>query len=137
MGKFLKYLRSIPLYLQIVIALGFAIILGVALGAGNASPEMRTTIARLALPSSLILKALRTLATPLILLAVLHSFMTASIPGKSGRKLSLLLITNTLAAIAIGLGVANVMQPGHWGKVTIAPASQSLGKSLDPWGFAE
>ena len=135
MGKILKYLRSIPLYLQIVIALGFAIILGIALGAGNASPEMRSTIARLALPSSLILKALRTLATPLILLAVLHSFMTASIPGKSGRKLSLLLITNTLAAIAIGLGVANVMQPGHWGKVAIAPSSQSLGKSLDPWGL--
>ena len=135
MGKFLKYIRSIPLYLQIVIALGFAVLLGIALGAGNASPEMRTLIAQLALPSSLILKALRTLATPLILLAVLHSFMTASIPGKSGRKLSLLLITNTLAAIAIGLGVANVMQPGHWGKVAIAPASQSLGKSLDPWGL--
>ena len=44
MGKFLKYVRSIPLYLQIVIALGFAIILGVALGAGNASPEMRTLV---------------------------------------------------------------------------------------------
>ncbi len=135
MGKFLKYVRSIPLYLQIVIALGFAIILGIALGAGNASPEMRTTIAQLALPSSLILKALRTLATPLILLAVLHSFMTASIPGNSGRKLSLLLITNTLAAIAIGLGVANVMQPGRWGKIAIAPSSQPLGKSLDPWGL--
>ena len=94
MGKFLKYVRSIPLYLQIVIALGFAVVLGIALGAGNASPEMRTLIAQLALPSSLILKALRTLATPLILLAVLHSFMTASIPGNSGRKLSLLLITN-------------------------------------------
>ncbi len=61
--------------------------------------------------------------------------MTASIPGKSGRKLSLLLITNTLAVIGIGLGVANVMQPSHWGKVTIALSSQSLGKSLDPWGL--
>ena len=83
MGKFLKYVRSIPLYLQIVIALGFAVVLGIALGAGNASPEMRTLIAQLALPSSLILKALRTLATPLILLAVVYRYITASKSNQS------------------------------------------------------
>jgi Na+/H+-dicarboxylate symporter len=134
MSRWLKQVQSIPLYLQIIIALCLAIVVGLVLGGGQVSPELRTTIGHLALPSTLILKALRTLATPLILLAVLHSFMTAEIPGRSGRKLSLLLITNTLAAIVIGLGVANVMQPGRWGKVAIATAAPSS-KSLDPWGL--
>jgi Na+/H+-dicarboxylate symporter len=134
MNRLLKQVQSIPLYLQIIIALCVAIVVGLVLGGGQVSPEMRTTIGHLVLPSTLILKALRTLATPLILLAVLHSFMTAEIPGRSGRKLSLLLITNTLAAIVIGLGVANVMQPGRWGKVAIATAAPSS-KSLDPWGL--
>lgn len=134
MTRFLKTIQSFPLYLQIIIALVLAIVLGMALGGGQVNPEMRSTIAHLALPSTLILKVLRTLATPLILLAVLHSFLTASIPGRSGRQLSLLLITNTLAAIGIGLGVANVMKPGRWGQVVVSSTEQA-GKSLDPWGL--
>ncbi len=104
-------MNKIPLYLQIVAALIVAVIVGVLLGAGNPILD-REVINHLALPSTLILKALRTLATPLIFLAILHTFLTAEIPSNSGRKLSILLITNTLVAIAIGLLVANILRPG-------------------------
>ncbi|MFM7441235.1 MAG: cation:dicarboxylate symporter family transporter, partial [Snowella sp.] len=113
--------KTIPLYLQILIALILAVGLGVLLGAGNYAAEHKILIEHLAIPCDLILKALRALATPLILLAVLHSFMTTEIPGGAGKKLTWLLLTNTLAAILIGLLVANFLQPGRWGE--LAPPS--------------
>jgi Na+/H+-dicarboxylate symporter len=126
---------KIPLYLQIIIALIIAVIVGVALGAGQPIWP-KDVIEHLALPCTLILKALRTLATPLIFLAILHTFMTAEIPSKSGRKLSILLITNTVVAIAIGLLVANVLRPGAMGQaLATAPTTKSTLKQLDPWGL--
>ncbi len=130
--------KVIPLYLQILIALVFAVGLGILLGAGNYAPQNRALIENLSIPCDLILKALRTLATPLILLAVLHSFMTAEIPGRSGRRLAWLLITNTLVAIIIGLLVTNLLQPGKWGQ--LAPPSagtEAINKTLDPWGLLQ
>jgi Na+/H+-dicarboxylate symporter len=128
-------MSKIPLYLQIVAALIVAIIVGVLLGAGEPILD-KETIAHLALPSTLILKALRTLATPLIFLAILHTFLTAQIPSRSGRKLSILLITNTLVAIAIGLLVANVLHPGASGQsLAVISGKQEAVKQLDPWGL--
>ncbi|WP_310488483.1 dicarboxylate/amino acid:cation symporter [Chamaesiphon sp. VAR_69_metabat_338] len=128
-------MTKIPLYLQIVAALIVAVIVGMILGAGNPILE-KDVIEHLALPSTLILKALRTLATPLIFLAILHTFLIAEIPGNSGRKLSLLLITNTLVAIAIGLVVANVLRPGASGQsLVVSQGKKEAVKQLDPWGL--
>jgi Na+/H+-dicarboxylate symporter len=128
-------MKKIPLYGQIIIALIIAVIVGVLLGAGNPIWD-KETIEHLALPCTLILKALRTLATPLIFLAILHTFLTADIPSRSGRKLSVLLITNTLVAIAIGLFVANILRPGAGGSaLATAQSTKPVVKQLDPWGL--
>ncbi len=128
-------MNKIPLYLQIVIALIVAVIVGVLLGAGQPILS-KDVIEHLALPCTLILKALRTLATPLIFLAIIHTFLTAEIPSKSGLKLSILLITNTLVAIAIGLLVANVLRPGASGTaLRTSSSATSTVKQLDPWGL--
>ena len=128
-------MTKIPLYLQIVAALIVAVIVGVLLGAGSPILD-KDIIEHLALPSTLILKALRTLATPLIFLAILHTFLTAEIPSKSGRKLSILLITNTLVAITIGLLVANVLRPGAGGgSLVTTSTAKTVAKQLDPWGL--
>src|SRR6478672_5528845 len=129
--------QRMPLYLQILVALILATGLGILLGAGQTSPETKDLISHLAIPSSLVLKALRTLATPLILLAVLHAFLTANIPGRSGRRLTVLLLTNTVVAILIGLLVANVLQPGKWGRLSIPENTEPVSKSLDPWGLLQ
>jgi Na+/H+-dicarboxylate symporter len=131
-------LQQIPLYLQILIALALAVGIGILLGAGQPNPNNVPLINNLVIPCTLVLKALRALATPLILLAVIHSFLTATIPGKAGRRIAILLITNTLAAIIIGLAVANILQPGKWGRIDTAGASASeVGKTLDPWGLLQ
>lgn len=129
-------IRDIPLYLQIVFALILAIISGILLGAGNPviNPEL---IQHLALPSTLILKALRTLATPLIFLAIIHTFLTAEIPQKSGSKLALLLMINTLVAIIIGLFVANTLKPGKHGNLDLEIETKPVDKILDPWGLLQ
>jgi Na+/H+-dicarboxylate symporter len=128
-------MSKIPLYLQIIAALIVAVITGMILGAGHPIFD-KEIINHLALPSTLILKALRTLATPLIFLAVIHTFLTAEIPRNSTRKLSILLITNTIVAIAIGLLVANVMRPGTFGKLAVASATTKTEiKQLDPWSL--
>jgi Na+/H+-dicarboxylate symporter len=126
--------RRIPLTLQIVIALVLAVILGISLGAGNPSPSNAAFINNLAIPAELVLKALRALATPLILVAVLHTFMTATIPGTAGRRLALLLFTNTTVAILVGLFVANILRPGSWGSLP-KPQIAVANTTLDPWGL--
>jgi Na+/H+-dicarboxylate symporter len=128
--------KTFPLSLQIAIALILASIVGILLGAGNPSPNLTELINHLIIPCNLILKALRALATPLILLAILHGFLTVHIPGRSGRKLAALLLTNTLMAIAIGLLVANVLQPGRWWQIEAQGATLAE-KTLDPWGLLQ
>ncbi len=135
-SKGFVFLKSIPLSLQIAIALFLAVVVGILFGAGNPNPNLIATINHLAIPCNLILKALRALATPLILLAVLHGFLTVHIPGRSGRKLAVLLLTNTLVAIVIGLLVANVLQPGRWWRVE-SFGSVPVNKTLDPWGLLQ
>jgi Na+/H+-dicarboxylate symporter len=124
---------KLPLYLQIVAALVVATLVGILLGAGHPSVD-KETIEHLALPCTLILKALRTLATPLIFLAIVHTFLTADIPGKSGRKLFGLLMGNTIVAIIIGLLVANVLQPGVGSKLP-RPTAGTSAKPLDPFSL--
>ncbi|MBW4494765.1 MAG: dicarboxylate/amino acid:cation symporter [Oscillatoria princeps RMCB-10] len=123
--------ERIPLYLQILIALILAVAFGILLGAGQPSPENVALINNLAIPSNVVLKALRALATPLILLAVLHSFLTA--PGTAGSRLASLLLTNTTVAIIIGILVANVVQPGRWGYISAPSAPSEISQTLDPW----
>ncbi|MBD2663116.1 sodium:dicarboxylate symporter [Richelia sinica FACHB-800] len=127
--------QRLPLTVQIIIALVLAVALGIALGAGNPSPSNAALIQNLAIPAELILKALRALATPLILVAVLHTFMTTNIPGTAGRRLAVLLLTNTTVAIIIGLLVANILQPGTWGKLPSPDNPTGSNGNFDPWGL--
>jgi Na+/H+-dicarboxylate symporter len=123
-------MKKVPLYLQIIAALIVATIVGILLDAEHLNFD-KEIIKHLALPCDLIIKALRTLATPLIFLAIIHTFLTADIPGKSGRKLFVLLMSNTTIAIIIGLIVANLLQPGVGSKLPRPTTSTSV-KPLDP-----
>lgn len=133
--KTVRSWKNIPLYLQIAIALILALGLGAWLRTQPLTPDTVALIDHLAIPCNLVLKALRTLATPLIMLAVLHSFLTAHIPGRAGRRLIFLLLTNTLVAILIGLLVANILKPGTWSRLSVPAGTSQVGKPLDPWGL--
>lgn len=99
-----------PLYLRILGGVVLGVVVGLALGE-RAGP--------LGIPSKLVLRLLGALASPLILLAVVQALMHAQVPRGSAWRLFRLLITNTLVAIAIGLLVANLVQPGRWTKLSL------------------
>jgi Na+/H+-dicarboxylate symporter len=94
---------AIPLYARILIGLVLGVIVGLVLGP---SAKMFD------LPARLILQLLGAIAPVLILVAVVQALMTARIEGRIALRLGGLLLLNTLAAISVGLLVANVIRPG-------------------------
>jgi Na+/H+-dicarboxylate symporter len=101
--------QGVPLYGRIVVALVLGVMVGLMLGSDAAV---------LAVPGKLVLRLLGALAPPLILAAIVHTFMTTHLGGPLAARLARLLLLNTLVAITIGLTVANVIQPGHGAGLT-------------------
>jgi DAACS family dicarboxylate/amino acid:cation (Na+ or H+) symporter len=124
-GGWFAWWQRTPLYLRILGGCVLGVLVAVALreldkvvvaAQPNLAPALRPLewARALAIPSRLVLQLLGALAAPLILLAVVQALMNANLPRGSGRRLAALLVLNTLVAIFIGLGVANVVRPGHW-----------------------
>ena len=107
--------QQIPLYGRIVIGVVLGVAAGLALG---------SQAAFLATPGKLVLRLLGALAPPLILAAIVHTFMTTHLGGPLASRLPRLLLMNTLVAITVGLTVANVIQPGRG--AGLAPAEPSV-----------
>ncbi len=110
-----------PLYLRMIAAVMIGSLVGLAiqkyvgsldLEPAEAAQKTKTIAAYFGQPASLILRLLATIASPLILFAVIHALVSTNIRGRAGALLVWLLLTNTLVAIGIGLLVANVLQPG-------------------------
>ena len=95
--------NGIPLYLRILAGLLLGVAVGLALG-----PNAKL----LDWPARLILRVLGALAPVLILFAVVHAIMTAEIHGRLAARMLVLLVTNTVVAILVGLSVANLLEPG-------------------------
>jgi Na+/H+-dicarboxylate symporter len=125
-----------PLYVRIVVALALGAIVGFSAQAMGGETAAR--VAWLKEVSGLVLALLRALATPLILLAILNALLRTQIGGSLARRMAFYLITNTLAAICIGLLVANIIRPGNWGGNIGRPSAeqeQTAGekKAYDPF----
>jgi Na+/H+-dicarboxylate symporter len=112
--------QRVPLYVRIILALALGVVFGMALGD-------RARV--LAVPAKLIIRVLGALAPSLILVAVVHSLMTAKLGAGIAFRLGWLLLLNTLVAIGIGLLVANTIRPGEAAHVTPAAENSAAGKS--------
>jgi Na+/H+-dicarboxylate symporter len=95
--------NDLPLYLRILAGLVLGVLVGLLLGPA-AKP--------LDWPARIILRLLGALAPVLILVAVVRAIMTAEIHGRLALRMLGLLLLNTVTAICVGLGVANVLRPG-------------------------
>ncbi len=84
------------------------------------------------MPAKLVLRILGALAPPLILLAIIQALMRARVGGRQALRLVGLLLLNTLVAICIGLGVANLIQPGRWSKIELAPVEEAAEHARGP-----
>ena len=98
--------RGLPFYIRVLI--------GVALGTifGMVAQRTLLPVATLGDLGMLVITLLKTLATPLILFAVLDAFLRTRIPARKGAKLIAFSLVNALVAICIGLGLATVLHAG-------------------------
>ena len=94
---------GIPLYVWVVAAALLAIPVGYFWGEGAKSLDL--------LPN-LIIRLLKALATPLVVLATLHAIVTNDVRGRQGARMMLYYFINTTVAIGIGLALSNLIKPG-------------------------
>ena len=92
-----------PLYLRTLIGMA----LGAAIGLWQGP-----SAAALAKPGGILMSLVQMLAAPVAFFAIVHALAGAKIEKGKTPHLFRLLITNTIAAIVIGMTVANVIQPG-------------------------
>jgi Na+/H+-dicarboxylate symporter len=98
-----KSFFELPLFVQIGAGLAVGLALGVVLG-----PRAQI----LDMPARLVLRMLGALAPALIFAAVVRVLIQTFLDRKTILRLTSLLLQNTLVAIFVGLGVANVLRPG-------------------------
>ncbi|BFU90403.1 MAG: Sodium:dicarboxylate symporter [Nitrospira sp.] len=115
--------QNIPLYARIVTALILGVMVGLMLGSDAAV---------LAVPGKLVLRLLGALAPPLILAAIVHTFMTTHLGGPLAMRLPRLLLLNTFVAILVGLTVANVIQPGRGAGLMPPAPHEETTKAANP-----
>ena len=109
--------RQLPLYARILVGLLLGVLTGYVLGP-SAKP--------LEVPGQLILRLLGAIAPVLILAAVVRALITADIRGRLALRMTGLLLLNTLAAIGIGLLVANVLRPGAGQRLSASAAAPKV-----------
>ncbi|HSF70205.1 MAG TPA: dicarboxylate/amino acid:cation symporter [Nitrospira sp.] len=101
---------NVPLYSQVVIAVILGTIVGAVFGQDPYLGGLHNEwLGRLGMYVILVLK---TLAIPLIFFAVLDAFLTTVLPLRQGTRLILICLINVSVAMAIGLTIMNVWQPG-------------------------
>jgi Na+/H+-dicarboxylate symporter len=103
--------RPIPLYMRVLIGVFVGAALGVAFGKkpyflGLANKDLGDL-------GILVIDLLKALATPLILFAILDSFVRTRIMARDGGRLILICLVNVSVAMSIGLFIMNTLQPGR------------------------
>ncbi len=102
--------RRFPLYLRVVTG----VVVGLALGAwfGTAPIAFGITTGDLGPLGMLVIRLLKALATPLILVAIVDAFLKTKVSAASGVRLAAVCLVNVSVAMAIGLVVLDGLHPG-------------------------
>lgn len=103
---------KLPLSLQVVIGVSIGTLLGVLFGTESYFFDLlkNETLGQLGM---LVIRLLKTLATPLIFVAILDAMIHTEIKFRHGRQLLIICGVNLLVAMLIGLTIMNVFTPGE------------------------
>ncbi len=100
----------IPLSIQVLIAVIGGATLGVLFGQAPYLQGLRNE--QLGQLGLWVVWMLKTLAIPLIFFAILDALLRTNIPMRQGTKLLVICLVNVSVAMAIGLAIMNLWQPG-------------------------
>jgi Na+/H+-dicarboxylate symporter len=125
--------KRFPLYARVLIGVALGTLLGVLFGKNPYIPGMpglgNATLGDLGL---LVIKALRTLAVPLVLFAILDAFIKTRMEAKSGARLIMICLINVSVAMIIGLTIMNVFKPGVQWQGHLQEMTQQIGADSPP-----
>jgi len=96
--------RRFPLYLQIVLAIALGLVVGPALG-----KEARG----LGEIGKVVIQLIKAAATPLLFFAIVNTILKTEIRGRSALRLAFWATLNASIALAIGLFLSNLFEPGR------------------------
>ena len=101
---------GIPLYVWVIGAAILAVPVGLYVPRTISGVDVA---AQLDLFPNLIIRALKALATPLVVLAILSAIVTNDVRGRQGGRMMFYYFVNTIVAITIGLVASNLVRiPG-------------------------
>ena len=132
-------LGGIPLYVWVI----GAALLAVPVGLYAPKEVYGLKVAeQLDLLPNLIIRALKALATPLVVLAILSAIVTNDVRGRQGGRMMFYYLVNTIVAITIGLVASNLIHPGVGAKLSeappvAAPAAPAPGAKPEPKGLTK
>jgi Na+/H+-dicarboxylate symporter len=112
--------RPWPLYGRVLAGVAVGLALGIGFGARPIAFGVGTQ--SLSEVGLLVIRVLKTLATPLIFFAVLDALLRTRIPGGKGVALIGISLVNAIVAVAIGLGLAHLLHSGTGRFVGVFPA---------------
>src|SRR5262245_29872120 len=101
----------LPLFVRVLIGVTLGALVGIAFGAGEIALGLTTS--DLGALGLLVVRALRMLAVPLVMFAVLDAIVRTEVSGRMGMRLILICLFNVSVAFAIGLTIMNTLEPGH------------------------
>ena len=124
---------GVPLYVWVMLAALLAVPFGYYVDPNLGGIDIPK---QLDLLPNLIIRALKALATPLIVLAILSAIVTNDIRGRQGARMMFYYFANTVIAIVIGLGLSNLVRPGAGVELAGTPATTTVAPAA-PTGKAE
>ncbi len=129
---------GIPLYVWVIAAAILAVPVGMYTPAEFHGLK---TAEQLDILPNLIIRALKALATPLVVLAILSAIVTNDVRGRQGGRMMFYYLVNTIVAITIGLVASNLVHPGVGAKLSEAPpvaaAPPAPGAKPEPKGLTK
>lgn len=115
-----------PLYAQVIVAMALGVWCGQWLGPSTTLGEL----------GKLVIQLIKVVASPLLFLVIVKGVLTSEVQVKSGFKLVGWALVNATLALAIGLAVANVLDPGKHFSALLTPTGSTAVvptvKSVEP-----
>ncbi|MBL8740889.1 MAG: cation:dicarboxylase symporter family transporter, partial [Myxococcales bacterium] len=124
-GEAARARPKIPFYIVIVSAMALGLLLGPIMG------KSATVVGE---AGKLVIQLIKAVATPLLFFAILNAILTTKIEGKAAVRLLFLATFNATIAIAIGIGVSNLVEPGKHLTTSLGSsdaAASYAGKKVD------
>lgn len=119
----------IPFYLQVLFAVFAGTTFGFFFGKDSLHYWANDSVSEIGLA---VIRLLKILAIPLILFAIIETILKTDINGKSALKVVLICLFNVCIAMAIGLVILNIFEPGKsWrGKMPVMKTEQAGEKAV-------